>query len=413
MSDQSFTLSAQRDHRIDLIRGLALLMIFVNHVPGNVFERLTSRNFGFSDAAEAFVLLAGISAALAYGRGFRKGLMWRAAARPWGRAWSLYLVHLMLSLAVLGVVAAVARFAGAPQLILGDNFDALLRDPLGVFVGLPLMLHQFGYVNILPLYVLLLLAAPAALWLGMRRPMWLLAASVALWLAAGLSRVNLTTYPGLNGWFLNPFSWQLIFVVGILIGLRLKAGQRLVAVHPRLVALAAGYVIVALAWSTVPRVAAGGQALLAALADLGVPRLFVQFDKGHLELPRLLHVLALAYLLSVLPGLARTAAEPRWRFLTVLGRQALPVFALGTVLAFVARAIRLLWQEAGHDPSLPLDAAVILGGIALQVGFALLVEAAQDRKPTEAPARPVAVVPRPVPAPRAQPVRLKPGKLPA
>ena len=48
------TLPGGRDHRLDIFRGLALMMIFINHVPGNVFEHLTSRNFGFSDAAEAF-----------------------------------------------------------------------------------------------------------------------------------------------------------------------------------------------------------------------------------------------------------------------------------------------------------------------------------------------------------------------
>ena len=59
-----------RDLRIDFFRGLALVMIFVNHVPGNVFETLTSRNFGFSDATEIFVFLAGYAAALDYSRNF-------------------------------------------------------------------------------------------------------------------------------------------------------------------------------------------------------------------------------------------------------------------------------------------------------------------------------------------------------
>ncbi|MCB1958712.1 MAG: OpgC domain-containing protein, partial [Rhodocyclaceae bacterium] len=36
----------QRDGRIDVLRGLALVMIFINHVPGTVFEHLTNRNFG-------------------------------------------------------------------------------------------------------------------------------------------------------------------------------------------------------------------------------------------------------------------------------------------------------------------------------------------------------------------------------
>ena len=385
MSDQPFARSNPRDHRIDLIRGVALTMIFINHVPGNMFERVTSRNFGFSDAAEAFVLLAGISAALAYGRGFSDGVVWRAALRPWGRAWSLYQVHLMLSLAVLALVAGLMRFGGNPALMLGDNFDALLRDPLGVFVGLPLMLHQFGYVNILPLYVLLLLATPAALWLGIRRPMGLLAGSVGLWLLAGTARVNLTTYPGLNGWFLNPLSWQLIFVVGLLIGLRLKADQRLVPVHPKLMALAAGYLGVSLVWVSVPQVAHGGRALLGALADLGVPRLFVQFDKGYVELPRLLHVLSLAYLASAWPALRTAAAAPGLRLLAVMGRQALPVFAFGTMLSFVARILRTMLDEAGYPAGLPLDASIILCGIALQIGLALLCEAAKSRKPQEGP----------------------------
>ena len=49
---------------------ICLLMIFINHVPGQYLEYLTSKNFGFSDSAEAFVLISGLSAGLAYGRKF-------------------------------------------------------------------------------------------------------------------------------------------------------------------------------------------------------------------------------------------------------------------------------------------------------------------------------------------------------
>jgi hypothetical protein len=47
---------SRRDHRIDFLRGAALASIFINHVPGNIWEQLTHKNFGFSDAAEIFVL---------------------------------------------------------------------------------------------------------------------------------------------------------------------------------------------------------------------------------------------------------------------------------------------------------------------------------------------------------------------
>jgi len=375
--------AAARDHRIDVIRGLALAMIFINHVPGTLFEHLTSRNFGFSDAAEAFVLLAGVSAALAYGRGFALPPVWPAVARIWSRAWTLYLVHLMISLVALGIVAAMARWTGSTRMLLADNFGALLRDPLGVFIGLPTMLHQFGYVNILPLYVVFLLLAPAALWLGLRRPGLVLAVSLGLWAVAGITRVNFLTFPGLNGWFLNPLAWQLLFVLGLLIGLRLKDGARLVAVHPALVALAAGYVIAALFWVKVPAFREVANDGMVWLSRHGAPRLITHFDKGHLELPRLLHVLALAYLLSVWPSFRARAGAPVFWPLAVMGRQALAVFALGTILSFAARALRELWTLGGNLPSVAFDGMVILTGLCLQLGFAALRDGSKrTRGPT-------------------------------
>src|ERR1700675_2475634 len=62
----------ERDPRIDVLRGMSLLMIFVDHIPGNMLGLFTLHNFGFSDAAEVFVLLAGMSSMLAYGRIFER-----------------------------------------------------------------------------------------------------------------------------------------------------------------------------------------------------------------------------------------------------------------------------------------------------------------------------------------------------
>ncbi|WP_333829237.1 OpgC family protein [Pararhodobacter sp.] len=386
-----------RDHRIDVVRGLALVMIFINHVPGTLFERLTSRNFGFSDAAEAFVLLAGVSAALAYGRRFSAPPWWPGVSKVWSRAWTLYLVHLLISMVALAIVASMARWSGSAQMMLQDNFRPLYQDPLGVYIGLPTMLHQFGYVNILPLYVLFLLAAPAALWLGLRRPMWVLALSVGLWVLAGVTRVNLLTYPGMNGWFLNPLAWQLLFMLGLLIGLRLKDGARLVPVHPVLVALAAVYVVMALLWVKVPAVREFLNTGMVWLSRQGAPRLITHFDKGHLEVPRLLHVLALAYLISVWPWFRARAGGVAFWALAVMGRQALAVFALGTILSFVARALRELWTLGGNTPSFAIDAAIILGGILLQLAFAAL----KDR-----------LKPRPSPRDARQPVPLMAAEAP-
>ena len=50
---------------IDFWRGLALVTIYVNHIPGNTFERYTYSQYGISDAAELFVFLAGWSIGIA------------------------------------------------------------------------------------------------------------------------------------------------------------------------------------------------------------------------------------------------------------------------------------------------------------------------------------------------------------
>jgi hypothetical protein len=65
-------IASKRDPRIDVLRGIALLMIFVDHIPGNTLGLVTLHNFGFADAAEVFVLLAGMSSMFAYGRVFER-----------------------------------------------------------------------------------------------------------------------------------------------------------------------------------------------------------------------------------------------------------------------------------------------------------------------------------------------------
>ena len=44
-----------RDIRLDLFRGLANWAIFLDHIPHEVLSSLTTKNYGFSDAADIFV----------------------------------------------------------------------------------------------------------------------------------------------------------------------------------------------------------------------------------------------------------------------------------------------------------------------------------------------------------------------
>ncbi len=354
-----------RDRRIDVLRGIALAMIFINHVPGTMFEHYTSRNFGFSDAAEGFVLISGTSAALAYSAGLSRRPLWDGVSRVWGRAWTLYLVHLMIMAWVIGLAAGMERLAGISSMMDKNNLQQLGTDMTGVLFGIPLMTHQLGYVNILPLYSVLLLAGPALIIAAMRWPRMTLGASVIVWALAGTFRLNLPNFPTKGGWFFDPLAWQLLFVLGILTGVALKHGHRWVPRRAWIFWPAAGYLVLSLVWLKWPAMMAAGNAALGKLATLGVPFWIRDFDKTFVALPRLLHVLSLAYVLSCLDIVKRLANSRVLAPVALLGRQALPVFALGTILSTVAQAFKAALPESAL-----LDVGLIGAGLALQLALA-------------------------------------------
>jgi hypothetical protein len=355
-----------RDLRIDMLRGLALVMIFVNHVPGTIWETMTTRNFGFSDAAEGFVLLSGISAALAYGRLYARPQPVSARLRPWRRALTIWGVHLLVTFACIMIALVGLHTLGTETLASSHNLAPVMDDPLGTLPGVLSLGHQLGYTNVLPMYVVLLLATPFLLKLALRWPLRLMAASVALWAAAGLWKLNLPNMPLDGGWYFNPLSWQVLFVAGLLTGLALRDGRRFLPVSAWAVALAWGFLVLSVVWIKVPAIGETGGHLLWMLHEYGgLPGFFVGFDKTYVSPPRLLHFLALAYALSTLPSLRRLAGSPAARPLVTLGRHSLPVFATGTVLAYAAQVAK---EAAG--PSHLLDAILIFGGIALLYAFA-------------------------------------------
>src|SRR5437868_13095979 len=64
----SFPAVGERELRLDLFRGLALWLIFIDHLPPNLLTWFTIRNYGFSDATEIFIFISGYTAAFVYGR---------------------------------------------------------------------------------------------------------------------------------------------------------------------------------------------------------------------------------------------------------------------------------------------------------------------------------------------------------
>src|SRR2546421_5989203 len=199
---------------IDFWRGFALVSIFVNHIPGIFYERLTHRNFSISDSAELFVFLAGWSLGLLVGSRKEEMTAARLVVRLGGRALQIYAAQILIGSIALAMLAAAAYALDNPLLLEWHNAAIVFQDPAHAQIGLVLLTHQLGYFDILPLYVVLMLAAPAiALIDRFARPL-LVPLSLALYLASLIVPFTAPTWPVPGQWFFNPYTWQAIFVLG-------------------------------------------------------------------------------------------------------------------------------------------------------------------------------------------------------
>lgn len=349
-----------RDTRLDAIRAFCLITIFVNHVPGNPLEHFSSKNFGFSDAAEAFVLISGISAAYAYGLKFQPGNRLLTAIRAWRRAGVLYVAHLACTMVTLAIFAWFSLHYAAPELLEQINIGTLMNDTPRALIGIVTLGHQLGYNNILSMYGVILLMLPLFLLLAQRGIAPMLAASAALWLACGLFLVAPPTFPGGNFWFINPLSWQFLFVIGMAANMHVRRGGR-IPVSVTLQVISIGYLLLSLAWVKVP--------FWGTDVSFGLPAVLTGFDKTFLSASRLLHVLAMGYLLATVPLLSNIWLVSSRNPLAVMGRHALPVFISGTLLAMLAQA----WNWT-HESGVLTHALIILAGLLPQVALAYYLE---------------------------------------
>ena len=107
--------STQRDLRLDFFRGVALILIFVDHIPENVLSLFTLQSICFFDAAEVFIFISGFTAALVYGRRLAsKGAVY-ATAQVLRRAWQLYVAHIFLFVLFVAEVSYTAAKVKNPM----------------------------------------------------------------------------------------------------------------------------------------------------------------------------------------------------------------------------------------------------------------------------------------------------------
>lgn len=356
--------AATRDYRLDFFRGLALLFIFIDHIPDNAISYFTLRSFAFCDAAEVFIFISGYTAALAYAPTFDRAGVAMGIARIYRRVWQLYVAHLCLFMVFNAEVAYTLKFLFNPlfadELQVGDY----LNDPGEAFIRVLSLQFQPSLLNILPLYIALLLVLPLLILCIRRHVLLALIPSAGLWLGANLFGWNMPGFPEGRLWYFDPFAWQFLFTIAVSLGFNRTSARTYLSPKGWLPRAAIVFSVVAavvsLSWSLHDAIRWIPQYLV-------LPE--VWFDKTMLPPARLLSIMALAVLVGTfVPRQARFLTSPVGWLIVLCGQNSLQVFCLSILLAVLANFVLNL---AGYG--LVDQCIVNLAGLSIMFGVGLLL----------------------------------------
>ena len=363
-----------RDPRLDFFRGIAMYIILVAHIPGNMWVGWIPARFGYSDATEIFVFCSGMASAIAFGGSYARGGWWLGTARVLYRCWQVYWAHIGLFFFVAMYLAALDVYGDFEKVYINTlNLSHFFKDPATNIVGLFTLTYVPNYFDILPMYLVILAMMPVVMALA-GVSLWLTGAvSVTVWLAANMGVLALPAEPWSDrGWFFNPFGWQLLFFTGFAF---MRGWLRPPPVSRVLVVLALGFVIFSAPFGSW-KVFSWLNAAWPDLADVIRPVWGLTKElrpKTEFGILRYVHFLSLAYLawVAVGPGGERLIATGSslfsnvWRvalkWITKVGQQSLAIFIVSMALA---RLIGFAFDQVGRDVL-----TVSLGNI---IGFGIL-----------------------------------------
>jgi hypothetical protein len=319
----------KRELRLDLFRGMALWLIFIDHLPPNILTWFTIRNYGFSDATEIFIFISGYTAAFVYGRAMLAQGFVVASARILKRVWQIYVAHVFLFTIFLAEISYVATSFENPLYSEEMGILDFLKQPDVTIVQALLLRFRPVNMDVLPLYIVLMFFLPAILWMMQRRPDWTLALSVGLYALTWEFDLYLSAYPS-GVWAFNPFAWQLLFVFGAWCAM--GGAQRMSRILESRVTLAIciAYLLAAffvtLTWY-VPK--------LHPLMPKLIEQWMYPINKTDLDVLRFAHFLALAAItVRFLHKDWRGLKSPWLRPMIRCGQHSLEIFCLGIFLAF-------------------------------------------------------------------------------
>ena len=318
----------RRDHRLDTIRGILLIMMTINHLGGPA-SKLTFEPFGFVSAAAGFVLLSGymfavtgLDASFSRLSVFGHGLL---------RTLKLYKYYVVLMI----VVTLIELSSPLLQGYWGKMHQQAFQDPWLHLAYGAVFLFNFANMDILSLYLVFTLLSPFLL-IAFRagHGKLVMAGSIALWGVGQffdpLAYIIATNALNARVNFFNIFSWQLLWMVGLYFGYLRKAGvnfswaQRPVPISIALI-LVAFFLLIRHEW-------------LPLSADW-----LPLFERRQLGTLRMLNIISQIVLFCAI--IRFFSIEWRISWFSYLGRHSLQVFCLQVIMVLILAPVS--WRIPG------------------------------------------------------------------
>jgi hypothetical protein len=299
----------------DVLRGILLLMMSVDHSPSSL-RRFTDQPLGFFSTAECFVFVSAFLAGMLFRKRAEKLGFAAARSSSIHRAGRIYRAHLV----TLSFAFVLGSFF-LPELPgIKDLLDRYLMDPWAAIAGSLALLFRPPLMDILPMYVLFSFLTPAAFGAAQR---WgwktVLFVSFSAWVIAQTQVREILVMASKDLPFvqLGPFdllAWQFLWIGGLFIGQRFLESRALLPtphlLRPLLVLSASAFLF----WRWIS-ITSG-------------PDLITQtwwFDKWHLGPLRLINFALAASVTATFLKYLNRWDVPLRPFL-LIGRHMLPVF---------------------------------------------------------------------------------------
>jgi hypothetical protein len=367
-----------RDLRLDFFRGLSLVCIFIDHIPEDYLNYFTMSAIGFFDAAEVFIFISGFTAALVYGRALAQRGAVIATVQVLRRAWQLYVAHIFLFMIFVAEVSYTVKTFNNPMYNEEMGVGDFLEHPHIAVVQALLLQFQPTFLDILPLYIVMLLIFPVVLVCLRQHFLIVLIPSAVLYLAVQILVIDMPAYPPGNAWTFNPLAWQLLFVLGASLG---YAGTN-TPVRSRLLMLAYWPAVVIAAASLLIRLSWTFHGIWEAVPPL-LQRQLWPINKDNLSPIRLVSFFALVILAARwVPPQAQFMRHKLARPLVLCGRHSLEIFCLSILLSSLGH---FLMSEINTGFSMQIVVNIVgVAAMCLTAGMLDWYRAAVQRTPIAA-----------------------------